>query len=336
MSPTPHPTSGSVRRPRLTLRAALRTYRDHLLSGSSRSLPDEHWLQALARWSHRFGTLPLTGPGQDEWIDYFVELAHKDYPYDLLYEEWTALDDFYAWARGRGWVDGDPSCLIPVLEAPALAPSVSWTAEEQTRLLQASCYAQGLQVVEAEQLRLPKRRADAPTTYLHPMLLLGLHTGVRLGNLLYLEWRHLPRSRTCTHLDLPAAEVRTARRLRIRLSRSVTRMLDLVRRSAADRHNASQPPNTERVFVPLGLPCLDEQPDPLALECDLLALCRFARVPEGGFPSARESFVGNCVRRGLPFCTIAQLVDWEDPIALLRSFEEHAPPPQVVSHRLAS
>ena len=274
---------------------------------------------SLRRWADLWHERTLDSMHPEEIQSYLANLAQKGHTGAGIEKEKALLRAFFRWARRCGWTDGDPTSGLTHTRILPDRPVVAWSVAEQRRLLAACC---GRFLVPASAAggrscapgRLASRKALIVPAYLYPLVLLGLRTGLRLGDLLNLEWRHVflrePRIR------IPASEFRTLRDIDVPFDVDVLsfllKMLRLARRL---------PALPQRVLDVVGLPSWKGRPDELQILRTFRATRKKAGIRPGDFNSLRLTYLGNCARAGLPLEAALTLCDWEgDPEAVAKLF----------------
>ena len=254
------------------------------------------------RWSQR-RLSSLTTP---EIQLYLKELASKGHQARRLQREKTVLESFYKWALRRGWTDVDPTATlasIPVETAHAL---VVLTAAEQSRLL--------------EVCKGSRQAGHAfPPPYLHSLVLLALRTGLRLGDLLSLEWRHW--DPVLRRIRIPGSEVPTGRDIDVPLAKDSCQELEDIERMSSRWLAVPR-----RILGAVGLPISEGQPDEHAVLLALAKARRRAGIREGDFLSLRLTYLRNCAMAGVSLAFAVKACDWDGDWSVpVKLFERHAP-----------
>ena len=177
----------------------------------------------------------------------------------------------------------------------------AWSLDEQAKLLD-SC------------LRAGRRRE-----YLHPLVLLGLETGLRLETIVNLEWHQV--DLLTDTLRLSASDTRTGRALDIRLGGDAAGVLD-------DLWTVTRNKGLEsgRILDVVGLPTENDLPSLATIRAHFEAARRAAKISPGGFENLSRTFADNCYRDGVPFVTASALVDWGDLSTLTSVYQDRSAP----------
>ncbi|MBN1442570.1 MAG: site-specific integrase [Planctomycetes bacterium] len=281
------------------LDAAIREYTRYLETrgGSSRSDFARH---CVCRWVERWPRASLHEISPTDANLYLASRLAGGAKTTEVSRESRLLSHFFTWAKRQGGGIRTPRRSRARPRAAACAPPVAWTFSEQRRLLDACRHK--LQLSDARGAPILRHH---PAPYLRSIVLLGLQTGLRLENLLGLEWRHV--DLLTETLWIPPAETRRGEGLFVCLPRESARLLRSL--WEALRVLPQRPP---QVFAAQGLPEAYGKPNRAeVLERFREAVAR-ADVRPGGFDSLRWSFAYNCVQSGVSFLKAAILVDWDD------------------------
>jgi integrase len=275
-------------------------------------------LACLDRWRERWSDRTLRGLNATEVLAYFRELAWKGHTNLELERERSLFRALYRWAQRTGRVRNDPTASLGSFVALPRAPAPAWSPTEQRRLLDA---ARGLAPVadgtSAAPTPVDPASARVPL-YLYPLILLGLRTGLRLDEVLRLEWRHV---------NLWRARIRTApgelrgAAIDLPLPTDAAAVLGALRRFAG---RFDRLPTL--VFAAAGLPLVDGEPDE---ECVLAAFRKareLAGLAAGNFAALRLAFARNCATAGVPMKHVVAVYDWGDRETLEAIYEEHGSP----------
>lgn len=301
---------GSTRRD-VRFREAIVDYRTLLAdAGGVPAGPDPFVAACLHRWADRWPNRTLRSITPTDVREYFGDLAARGHAQGAIREEKGLLSSFYRWARRCGWAGEDPSQGVGAVRPFPDHPATAWTASEQRRLLDA---CRGSLSSPAEPT--PCEASEAPPPYLYPLVLLGLRTGLHMGGILNLEWRHVDLEKE--RIAIPAHETRTGRPIDAPLHRDAGAVLAALSRKAHDLQGSLR-----RVFDVVRIPIANGRPD----EHRALAAFRKARklagIPEGDFGSLRRSFVRNCASAGVPMEDAARMCDWDEPRLLIETYAE--------------
>lgn len=319
-------------------REAVPDYRTLLSHGREVTL-DSGLATSFERWSDRWSRRELRSLRATELDDYFAELAQRGFATKDIEREKSLLRSFYRWALRCGWTDQDPSLNLAPTRSTVEPPPVAWTGVEQTRLLEA-CRQEpkgedGRREERVEPLHAPHRKSgkEKPSGdgrmgspphagslgYLHDLVLTGLRTGLRLGDLILLQWRHVDLRRQ--RIVIPRSEVPSAHGVDVALSADVAELF----RALASAHEDIEP--TGRVFEAAGLPLWRGRPDEGAVLMAFRRARRKAGIVEGDFNSLRLTYLRNCARAGIPMEHAALSCDWEGPLDELTQVWESWMPP---------
>jgi integrase len=302
-----------------------------LLSGAAQGSLDRFHDACLHRWSERWAMEYVRSITEENIRCYLAGLVQKGHPEREVRREKGLLQSFYRWACRCGWADQDPTLRLRSLpHLPTPRPTV-WTGVEQRRLLEACSVnrpvstksgATGTEgkVGGAGQHGNDSQTASSfPPPYLYPLVLVGLRTGLRFGNLLNLEWRHVDFSNN--RIVLSAAQVKTGRPVEVPLSVDACWVLrELLRRGQL------MPRFPKRVFDAVNIPLWKGCPDGRQVQLDLRLARKRARLADGDFHSLRLSFLRNCARAGVPAQAAARFADWEDDEQLADIYRRNSAP----------
>jgi integrase len=296
-----------------------------LLTGVAHDALDPFMSACLDRWTDRWSLLSLREVDTDEILNYFHELVQRGHTREELQRERSLLQTFFRWASRCGWADRNPVEAIRHLPQLPNGRPVAWTGVEQRRLLRATQLSTRLYRTSNHRRdkmqgpgSVPRYFTFSPPTYLYPLTLVALRTGLRLGNLLNLEWRHLDLK--TGRILIPGSEVRTGRNLSIPLSVDVLGLLHQLCRQAL-----ALPKVPRRVFEAAGLPLRRGAPDARKVLYDFRQARKRAGILAGDFHSLRLSFVRNCAQAGVPIDAARRIADWDDEDQLEEIFREHSP-----------
>ncbi|MBI4602460.1 MAG: site-specific integrase [Planctomycetes bacterium] len=307
-------------------REAIPDYRT-LLENATRLPLEVFPLSCFSRWGERWGLEPMSALGADNLQAYFRELALKGHELREIEKEKALLRAFYRWARRSGWTEDDPTEALERTRALPEHPLTTWTGPEQDRLLATAWlpWRRSLGEACAPEGRRREARAQAepskawvPPLYLHPLVLMGLRCGLRLGHVLHLEWRHVDHE--ARRIRVPACEVKGGRDIDLPVDADVHAALSTLR-----RRGAALSPAPVRVLDPVGLPLWKGAPDEHAVLHAFRLARKQARIPEGDFNSLRLTFARNCARAGVPMSYVLRVSDWDDPSAVQEVYGVHAP-----------
>ena len=297
------PASPPPKRKR-SFREAVPEYRT-LLGGVTQVSIDPFLERCFDRWIERWSGRFLSQVNGSEVASYLSEQAIRGFQPKEVQRERLLLDSFYGWACRCGWAERNPVRDIREIPAMPQPRCVAWNGVEQRRLIRAC----------------QESRDDALggiPPYLYPLTLIGLQTGLRVGNLLNLEWRHVNFS--TMRLVVPPSEVRTGNAFDAPLSIDALGVLHEMILRAKEMDNLPS-----RVFDLLGLPLKDGLPDARRVFCDFRHVRRRARVRAGDIHSLRLTFVRNCAHAGVPVEAAAKMADWSDVERLSQIYRRLAP-----------
>lgn len=265
-----------------------------LLTGHTHLEPPPFEAACLERWKARWAVRVVASLGAQEIQGYLRELSVRGASEHQLRAERALLGNFYRWVTGCGFSGNDPTRQLDRTRA-RLRPQggVHWNATEQRRLLEA---------------------ARSGPAYLHPLILLAIRTGLRLGHLLNLEWRHI--DLVVGRILIPAEEVASGRPIVI--------SLDLDGRGALaqilDRALAGGT-RSSRIFDPVGLPLWNGKPDLHSVRSAFRQARRRSGIPEGEIDSLRLTFARNCAKACVPVTYPVMVGDWEDDAEVKKIYE---------------
>lgn len=262
----------------------------------------------LSRWSARWAARPVSNISRQDIGEYFGELTRKGASAGDLARERNLILSFFRWAQRRGWVRANPTDGLQRTRPLVSGRAVIWNPQEQGRLL-AACLRLPTPAENAEPQCLPPR-------YLYPLVLTALRTGLRLGHLLNLEWRHVDMRQGL--IKIPANETSTGREIQTTLDRelqlSFREILHLACKSAY---------KSPRVFDAINLPNWKGRPD----HHTVLSAFRLARqragITNGGFDSLRLTFAHNCAVACIPIGYPLRVGDWDESALVEQVYAEH-------------
>ena len=300
-------TAVSTKRRDRIFREAVPEYKVLLAGGGSQVL-DAYLVRCLDRWADVWALHKLRDITPDDVREYLEDLSGREHTREEVRRERSLLQSFFRWAKRSGWADMNPVCDIRHLPRDPRQRGVTWSGVEQMKLLRAC----------SERWNSPGQGMIIPPKYLHPLVLLALRTGLRLGNLLTLEWRHVDFI-SCRIL-IPATEVRSGRNLKVPLSIDALQTLHGLVLKA--RKCKKMP---RRVFAVVRPPARGSRYDKRQVISDFRYARKRARITEGDFKSLRLTFLRNCAHAGVPPQAAAQIADWEDVGTIAEIYREHAP-----------
>ena len=153
---------------------------------------------------------------------------------------------------------------------------------------------------------MPRNSAEATTPrYLYPLTVIGLQTGLRTGNLIHLEWRHIDFERS--RVLIPPSEVRSGRPIDAPLGVDSIRV---IRNLLATARGLEEMP--QRILDAAGLPRKGSFPDARRVFYDFRHVRRRAGITPGDIHSLRLTFMRNCAFAGVPLEAAARMADWEN------------------------
>jgi len=281
-----------------------------LLMGTTGLPLDTFVSGCLGRWADRWSNIKLDDVSPDDLRNYFRTLLQRGHTPREIDKEKTLLRSFYRWARRCGWALADPTAKLDRSRARSERRSIAWTSDEQQCLLEA-CRARPAATEP------PGSGSPSPPPYLHPLVLLGLRTGLRLGHLLHLEWRHVDLQ--AGRILIPAGETKSGREIDLPLDRDCRALLTQLAQRAQ-----SHPAVPRRVLDVDGLPLWQGEPDEHAAIQAFRRAGRQAAIPDADFGSVRFTFVYNCAHAGVPMSHVLRVGEWDDPTLLERIYEETA------------
>jgi integrase len=146
-----------------------------------------------------------------------------------------------------------------------------------------------------------------------------LRTGLRLGDLLSLEWRHW--DPVLRRIRVPASEVPTGRAIDVPLAKDAAQELDAIQ--AMSSRSVVVPRN---ILGALGLPVSEGQPDEQAALLAFAKARRRAGIREGDFFSLRLTYLRNCAMAGVSMAFAVRACDWDgDWSTAVELYERHSP-----------
>jgi integrase len=314
--PSVHPLDGSAALRTFAGAAGGARFREAVvdygtLLGGAAGILDPFAGSCLRRWADRWSGRALGSLTGADVREYLADLAARGHPTPAILREKNLLGSFYRWARRCGWAKDDPTRDVGAIRPFPDHPSTAWSASEQRRLLD-TCRGFPSRPGGGPP---PREVAEAPPPYLYPLVLLGLRTGLHMGGLLDLEWRHVDFARE--RIVVPARETRTGRPIDAPLHRDAAAALAALSRKARGSGTPAR-----RVFAAAGIPLANGRPDEHGVMSAFRRALRLAGIPEGDFGSLRRSFVLNCASAGVPMEDAARMCGWDEPGLLLETYEE--------------
>lgn len=315
-----HPAAPS---PTARFREAVPDYLHLIRLGGGPSVVETQ--KSLERWTSRWAWKRLEDLSPEDVQKLLRALAREGLSRQDREKEKTRLRLFYRWARRRGHATHCP------LDEPGSSPQarppdpVVWSIVEQRRLLDA-CRGRFTvvprQAARAHRSRPPRRARTTGTPqplaaqtvpeYLHPLVFLGLRTGLRQDALLGLEWSHIHLyRRRLLILPRPGSHSH-GRPTDVPVSKDVLALL-----MNLYRHARRLQPVPPRVLDAVGLPLWNDEPHVREVLLAFRTVRRRAAVPEGDFHSLRLTFLWNCACAGIPRVAAARLCDWHEGDDLL-------------------
>ncbi len=266
----------------------------------------------FARWGDRWAHRVVSSVKAEELQAYFAELAQRGHTSRDIEREKNVLKGFYRWASRSGWSDVDPTDGLERTRTMPDHPTITWTGAEQRRLLDA-CRG----IFPQENVLEPRPRKLLLTSpYLYPLVLVGLRSGLRLGHIINLEWRHV--DLTAGRIVIPAREVKNGCEIDVPIDADMRAALKDMLRLAQ-----TAPVMPRRVFDAAGLPLWKDRPDEHAVLHAFRRARKHARIPEGDFNSLRLSFAQNCARARVPMSHPLRVSDWDDPALVKKVYQEN-------------
>lgn len=278
------------------MREAVPEYRT-LLGEVTHSTLDPFLAHCLERWIERWSLSLLDDLTADDIQSYLAEQIGRGFTQTEVHRERTLFETFFRWACRCGWAECNPTRKVgPVPKMPT-PRCVAWNAVEQRRLLR-SCqdFLSPMPAGSPE---------ETPPRYLYPLAVIGLQSGLRTGNLIHLEWRHIDFERA--RVVIPPKEVRSGRALDAPLGVDAMRVIKNLLASA--RALDAMP---QRILEVAGLPIKGSQPDARRVFYDFRHIRRRAGITAGDIHSLRLTFVRNCAFAGVPLESAARMADWEN------------------------
>ena len=264
----------------------------------------------VQRWLARWSDWPVSKIDARSVLLYLKEQLIKDVSREDVERQARELRGFFAWCSREGLVRENPlGDILEELEAPERLPPLCWGRTEQERLLETCRRRSRIDSFRSRSLLsllyLERAGQGCNVPWLHPLLVIGLRTGLRLGNLLYLEWRHVSFGER--RISIPGGETCTGQRIEVEIDELCLELLEMIWEHALDR-GADSP----RVFDALDLPCDDEGvPEVQVVQVHLRAACLRAHVREGEFECARFGFAYRLIREGIAWEDLLDRSDWD-------------------------
>jgi len=284
-----------------------------LITGRTGLPPEPFVSSCCRRWVERWSQTTLGDLRHEDLQSYFSELVDRGRTARDIEKEKTLLVSFYRWAQRCGWVASSPMIKLGRTRTPPAHASVAWTCTEQRRLLQVC--RQSTSARKPRGARSAAVRTDAVPPYLYPLVLLGMRTGLRLGHLLHLQWRHV--DLVAGRLTVHAHEVMNGFEIDVPLDGDCCQALEELLGRAQTRLVLPR-----RVFDLANLPLWKERPEERAVLQAFRQARKRAEIREGDFSSVRLTFVGNCARAGVPISYPLRVGDWADPEILKKVYQE--------------
>ena len=300
--------------------------------------------RCVRRWLAHWELKLLEELRPEDLAAYYTRLLHKDFPATDLQEDGHFLKQLFDWTVRASYLDKSPIEDVPTLRRRRRRRAVAWNLAEQKRLL-AACRSDSRRAEDAKKAKLiesptqelsleergettklcPPLPSDLEELakwrvpdYLFPIVLLGLRTGLRLGDLLYLTWDRV-RLETCW-IRIPGNDSRYGHDVDVGLDDQCVSELRRIHGVFAEL-----PSRPERVFQSLDLPLHNGFPDYRRVQLDVRAAALEAGIRPGEFNSLRSAFAYNCARDGISLAEAELLVDWDDLQGLARIYDKHYP-----------
>ena len=291
------------------MREAVPEYRT-LLGDVTHSQIDPFLARCLERWIDRWTLTFLDDIDTDDVQAYLGEQIGRGFTQTEVRRERTFLESFFRWAHRCGWAQRNPMRKVGPVPRMPTPRCVAWNALEQRRLLRAC---------QDFLAPMPSSGSSATTPrYLYPLTVIGLQSGLRTGNLIHLEWRHIDFERS--RVLIPPSEVRSGRAVDAPLGIDAMRV---VRNLLATARALDEMP--QRLLEVVGLPMKDSQPDARRVFYDFRRVRRAAGVSPGDIHSLRLTFVRNCAYAGVPLEAAARMADWENLESLRDLYHRSTP-----------
>ena len=159
--------------------------------------------------------------------DFLAHLLKKGQGWRTRRKYVSLLRGYFAWARTRGLTDIDPMEGVAV-EAGEEFEGRALTLEEAQRLLKAAAFTdeRWFKAGGREWMQRVGSRE-----HLYHAIVIALNSGLRRGNTLGLEWRHLDLSRAW--MTIPASEMKSRRTLSVPIQPKLCEYLCTLRQKAA-------------------------------------------------------------------------------------------------------
>lgn len=142
------------------------------------------------------------------------------------------LRSFFGFALRQGWATADPTAGVKVGQEPKVH-GMALTEEEASRLLCACQASQTVVQVRSRTRGSWEQRVSRSGDYLWLAVLISLYTGLRRGNVLGLEWRHVDLG--AGKIELEAHEMKSRRAHSIPIHPVLLRELRPRKGAAGDR-----------------------------------------------------------------------------------------------------
>lgn len=216
------------------------------------------------------------------------------------------LKVFFSWCGARALLTSDPIASVPKLEGETRTTTYWLTREEEARLLDAcrtSFDSQAQGNADGRRSGSAWVQRCEPPSWLYPMVMLALQTGLRRSTLLQLQWQHvdieegvwnIPAQMMKRRHNYRAPLTETARRLLVEYRHQIKRQLagdeDVTQRLArtARLFGLSTKTNISRVFK---------------------GACKRGGLPDLKFHDLRRIFYNRCREKGIPMETAMALTD---------------------------
>jgi integrase len=287
-----------------------------LLTGQTRIALDPFEKACLSCWSAQWSLRYLASLSIEEIEVYLKEKATSGgTPQRSLDREVSLLRSFYRWACRLGLSDTDPT-LGMGHERPISSQAVAWTSVEQRKLLEACRGTAWQSSTTPPQSQVDALNLSAPR-YLFPLALLGLRTGLRMTQILNIEWAQVDLA--AGRIQIPAARTRNGKPIELALDSDSKLLLAQLLKAA---HRSPVPPR--RIFEAVGVPCRKGLPDEIQVAQAFRRVVRKAGITDGDYLSLRLTFVRNCAKAGVPVSYPLRLEDWDQPELVHRVYADLA------------
>lgn len=265
----------------LTVSQALRPWEDHMryLRNSPASIHDSLiWVKAWMKWGH-YEKMPVAEmelQHLDGWIN-----SGSDSKVGTRRVMLSALKSFCVFCRDKGWIQGNPAELVKI--------DLSILLHEQKETLKRPIFQED-EVQQLLDITAPGGAHES--TFWHAAVLIGRHTGLRLGDICSLEW-------DCFNYELGTISVWTQkrdRRVSLFLEPKVMEVIQAL------------PMEHEQFVFPMERATVRDPMVRARLSSYFWKILRSCGIFGRSFHCLRATYITDCKERGIPMEHIRESV----------------------------